>query len=59
MAAPRNTRSGKLVIPRRLPKGRVPLRPTKVETPKSRYDRRRGKQEADREMRDENETGGG
>ncbi len=59
MAAPRNTRSGKLVIPRRLPKGRVPLRPTKVETPKTRYDRRRGKQEADRVVRDENETGGG
>jgi len=59
MAAPRNTRSGKLVIPRRLPKGRVPLRPTKVETPKSRYDRRRGKREADRVVRDENETGGG
>jgi hypothetical protein len=59
MAAPRNTKSGKLVIPRRLPKGRVPLRPTKVETPKTRYDRRRGKQEADRVVRDENETGGG
>ena len=58
MAAPRNTKSGKLVIPRRLPKGRVPLRPTKVETPKSRYDRRRGKQEADREMRDEGGTEG-
>jgi hypothetical protein len=59
VAAPRNTKSGKLVIPRRLPKGRVPLRPTKVETPKTRYDRRRGKQEADRVVRDENETGGG
>ena len=59
MAAPRNSKSEKLVIPRRLPKGRVPLRPTKVETPKTRYDRRRGKQEADRVVRDENETGGG
>ena len=59
MAAPRNTKSGKLIIPRRLPKGRVPLRPTKVETPKTRYDRRRGKQEADRVVRDENKTGGG
>jgi hypothetical protein len=58
VAAQRNTRSGKLVIPRRLPKGRVPLRPTKVETPKTRYDRRRGKQEADREMRDEGGTEG-
>ena len=58
MAAQRNTKSGKLVIPRRLPKGRVPLRPTKVETPKTRYDRRRGKQEADREMRDEGGTEG-
>jgi hypothetical protein len=56
MAAPRNTKSGKLVIPRRLPKGRVPLRPTKVETPKTRYDRRRGKQEADRVVREEGGT---
>jgi len=59
VAAPRNTRSGKLVIPRRLPKGRVPIRPTKVETTKTRYDRRRGKREADRVVRDENKTGGG
>jgi hypothetical protein len=59
VAAPRNTKSGKLVIPRRLPKGRVPHRPTKVETPKTRYDRRRGKQEADRVVREENGTGGG
>lgn len=59
MAAPRNTKSGKLVIPRRLPKGRVPIRPTKVETLKTRYDRRRGKREADRVVRDENKTGGG
>jgi hypothetical protein len=58
VAAPRNIRSGKLVIPRRLPKGRVPLRPTKVETPKTRYDRRRGKQEADRVVRDEGGTEG-
>lgn len=56
MAAPRNTKSGKLVIPRRLPKGRVPHRPTKVETPKTRYDRRRGKQEADRVVREEGGT---
>ena len=58
MAAPRNTKSGKLVIPRRLPKGRVPLRPTKVETPKTHYDRRRRKREADREVRDEGGTEG-
>lgn len=50
MAAPRNSRSGKLVIPRRVPKGRVPHRPTKVQTPKTRYDRRRGKRESDREV---------
>jgi len=58
MAAPRNTKSGKLVIPRRLPKGRVPHRPTKVETPKTRYDRRRGKQQADRVVREEGGTEG-
>jgi len=58
MAAPRNTKSGKLVIPRRLPKGRVPLRPTKVETPKTRYDRRRGKLETDRAKREVDEIGG-
>lgn len=56
MAPPRNTRSVKLVIPKRLPKGRIPHRPTKVETPETRYDRRKGKREADRAVREERET---
>ncbi len=58
MAAPRNTKSGKLVIPRRLPKGRVPHRPTRVEPSKPPYDRRRGKRETDRAKREVDEIGG-
>ncbi|HZY30636.1 MAG TPA: hypothetical protein VFF86_03250 [Candidatus Methylomirabilis sp.] len=58
MAAPRNTRSVKLVIPKRLPKGRVPHRPTRVEPSKPPYDRRRGKLETDRAKREVDEISG-
>ena len=51
MATPRDSKSEKLVIPRRLPKGRVPHRPTRVEPSKPPYDRRRGKRETGRAMR--------
>ena len=56
MPAPRNSKSDKLIIPRRLPKGRVPHRPTKVEPSKTRYDRRRRKRETDRAMREKDEV---
>ena len=56
MPAPRNSKSDKLIIPRRLPKGRVPHRPTKVEPSKARYDRRRRKRETDRAMREKDEV---
>ena len=52
MTAPRDSKSEKLVIPRRLPKGRVPHRPTRVEPSKPPYDRRRGKRETDRAKRE-------
>jgi hypothetical protein len=46
----------KLAIKVKLPKGRVPHRPTKVEPERARYDRKRGKQAILKELKTEGET---
>jgi hypothetical protein len=48
----------KLVVKRRLPKGRVPHRPTKAEPQKVRYDRKTAKQVILRELQGEAEGTG-
>jgi hypothetical protein len=46
----------KLAIKVKLPKGRVPHRPTKVERKTIRYDRKRGKQAILKALKTEDET---
>ncbi len=46
----------KLVIKRRLPKRRVPHRPTKVVSVKVRYDRKRAKRSVGEEMKADDEA---
>jgi hypothetical protein len=48
-------RTVKLVVKRKLPKGRVPHRPTRAESQKVRYDRKTAKQVILRELRGEAE----
>lgn len=46
----------KLAIRVKLPKGRVPHRPTKVEPERARYDRKRGKQAILKELKVEDKA---
>ena len=46
----------KIVVKRRLPKGRVPHRPTKVVPVKVRYDRKRAKRSVRGEMKADDEA---
>ena len=45
----------KLAIKRKLPKGRVPHRPTKVQPPKVRYERKKAKQSMRKELKTKGE----
>jgi hypothetical protein len=46
----------KVVIRRKVPKGRVPHRPTKVERLKVRYDRKQAKQSVRKELREDDKA---